>query len=112
MPVTLLSSKISVLTVSTVMIGPPDFSTTRFPGLKTVIRRRQPIRRAIVQTMRRHHTDTRSFILAYRSDSRASDRLALIAKASMPGEFHRDGPKRSQREEGPPGFNSFRMRTA
>src|SRR5829696_9284295 len=39
MPVTLLSSKISVCTASTVMIGPPDFSTTRFPDLKTVIGR-------------------------------------------------------------------------
>src|ERR1017187_9059138 len=36
-PVILLSTKISVLTVSTVMVGPPDFSTTRSPDLITVI---------------------------------------------------------------------------
>jgi hypothetical protein len=37
MPVILSSSKISVLTVSTVMTGPPDFRITRSPDLKTVI---------------------------------------------------------------------------
>src|SRR5689334_11082167 len=37
MPVILLSSKILVFTESTVMVGPPDFSTTRSPDLKTVI---------------------------------------------------------------------------
>src|SRR5260221_1501825 len=37
MPVILSSSKISVLTVSTVMVGPPDFSTARSPDLKTVM---------------------------------------------------------------------------
>src|SRR5258708_9782395 len=39
MPVILSSSKISVLTVSTVMVGPPDLSTTRSPDLKMVIAR-------------------------------------------------------------------------
>src|SRR4029077_3489966 len=39
MPVTLLSSKMLVFTESTVMVGPPDFSTTRSPDLMAVIGR-------------------------------------------------------------------------
>jgi hypothetical protein len=39
MPVTLLSSKMLVFTESTVMVGPPDFSTTRSPDLIAVIGR-------------------------------------------------------------------------
>src|SRR5260370_34606436 len=39
MPVILSSSKISVLTGSTVMVGPPDLSTTRSPDLTMVIAR-------------------------------------------------------------------------
>src|SRR5690242_6331062 len=36
-PVILPSSKMLVLTASTVMVGPPDLSTTRSPDLKTVM---------------------------------------------------------------------------
>src|SRR5207244_226881 len=40
-PLILSSSNISVLTVSTVIVGPPDFSTTRSPGLITAIEKIQ-----------------------------------------------------------------------
>jgi hypothetical protein len=66
-----------VLTASTVMVGPPDFSTTRSPDLKTVICgiHDQQIRSARVTTS---NADT-LWQSANQSDARIPGEAAAIA---------------------------------